>query len=101
MKIAFTSLLITLSFFFCSAQDQSTDENIYGFLQDEIFVEGNFQFSSVSDKNNDNTTNFLRFNPKVGYFLSNNLALGVEVAYGFEKLDDMNILQVFLAGIIF
>jgi len=88
MKIAFTSLLITVSFFFCSAQDQNSDENIYGFLQDEIFVEGNFQFSSISDKNNDNTTNLLRFNPKVGYFLSNNLALGIEVAYGFEKLDD-------------
>jgi len=87
MKSILITLLAITSTFLGLAQDQNADESIFGFLQDEIFVEGNIQFSSVNNQNTENVNNLLRFNPKVGYFLSNNLALGVQVAYGFEKTE--------------
>ena len=50
-----------------------------------MIVEGNLTFGSTNDKNSDVKTNNFEFNPKVGYFLTDKVVLGLEVGVGSDK----------------
>ncbi|KVV15400.1 outer membrane beta-barrel protein [Flavobacterium sp. TMP13] len=74
-KILLTAVAV-FAFSFANAQDSSKS---FGFSEGDVLVEGNFSFNSTNDKNTDTKTNSLGFNPKVGYFLTDKFALGLEL----------------------
>ena len=83
MKKIVLSAVAILAFGFANAQDSSS----YGFSQGNVIVEGNIQFSSTNDKNTEVKTSELNFNPKVGYFLTDKFAVGVELEVGSDKAE--------------
>lgn len=54
----------------------------YGFQESDILLEGSLGFNSTKDKNTDTKTNGFSINPKIGYFITEDFAVGVEGAYG-------------------
>ncbi len=69
-----------------NAQEKKESKG-FGFSEGNIIIEGNLSFGSST---NDNGTtevknNNFTFSPKVGYFLSDKLALGVELGVGSGK----------------
>ena len=81
MKKIVLSAVAILAFGFANAQDSSS----YGFSQGNVIVEGNIGFSSTNNKNTEVKTNSFEFNPKVGYFLTDKFALGIELGVGSDK----------------
>ena len=59
---------------------QEIDTN-YGFQESDVIVEGGIGFSSMKDKNVDSKTNAFSISPKVGYFISDDFAIGVEGSF--------------------
>jgi len=80
-KVLFTAVAV-LGFTFANAQEEATT---FGFAEGDVFVEGNLGFSSTNNKNTEIKTNSFEFNPKAGYFLTEKLAVGVELMVGSYK----------------
>jgi len=80
-KVLFAAVAV-FAFGMANAQEETKS---FGFNQSDIFLEGNLGFSSTNDKNTEEKTSELNFNPKVGYFISDKLALGVELMAGSYK----------------
>lgn len=76
-------VMITIAGFNLASQAQS-----FGFSETDLFLEGGFSFSSNDNKNTERRTTELSFTPKVGYFLSDKAAVGVQLAYGQSKRTD-------------
>lgn len=53
-------------------------ETTYGFEEGGIMLEGGLGFNTTNNKNTDTKTNGFSINPKVGYFISEDFAIGVE-----------------------
>jgi len=68
-------------FGFSNVNAQETEAPAFGFEQGNIFLEGNLGYNSSNDKNIEEKTNQFSFNPKAGYFINEDLALGVQLAY--------------------
>ena len=86
MKKIILSAAALFIFGFASAQDVvTTDASAFGFTDGDVFVEGNLSFSSSNDKNTDLKESNFSINPKVGYFISEDLAIGAEIAIGSGK----------------
>lgn len=83
MKKVLLSALAVFAFTFANAQEEG--EKSFGFAQGDIFVEGNLGFYSTNDKNTEVKTNGVNFNPKAGYFISEKLAIGLELMVGSDK----------------
>jgi len=64
------------------AAAQETDPT-FGFSKGNVFVEGNLGFGTAKDNNAKKSTTNFALNPSVGYFISDKVALGVEL--GFES----------------
>lgn len=85
MKKIILTVAAIFAFGFANAQEK-TEESGFGFSKGNIMLEGNIRFSADKDTDSfngndieeDKTSSFA-FNPKVGYFLTNKVALGVEV----------------------
>lgn len=86
MKKVLLSAVAILGFTFANAQEEEAATG-FGFAQGDIIVEGNLGFSSTNDKNTETKTNDFRFNPKVGYFLNDKFAVGVELGVGSDKTE--------------
>lgn len=84
-KLLFTAAIAVLGFTSVNAQEDTT---VGGFESGDVFVEGNFGFGSTNDKNTEVKTSSFDFNPKVGYFLSDVLAVGVELSLNTDKTTD-------------
>lgn len=82
MKKVLLSAVALLAFGFANAQEE---EKGFGFAQGDVIVEGNLSFNSTNDKNTEVKTNGFQFNPKVGYFLNDKFAIGVELGVGSDK----------------
>ncbi len=82
-KLLFTAAIAVLGF---TANAQ--EEDVFGFAEENILVEGNLGFNSTNDKNTEVKTSGFEFNPKVGYFVSDKFAVGVDLALGSEKEED-------------
>lgn len=78
-KVLFIAALAVVSFSNVNAQEVETP--VYGFDQGNVFLEGNLGYSNKNDKNIDEKTKDFTVNPKVGYFLNQDLALGAEFNY--------------------
>lgn len=93
MKKVLLSIVTVFTFGVLTAQEDTN----FGFAKGDIFIEGNLGFYSSNDKNLDFKQSEFNFNPKAGYFLSDKLALGVELMYGSQvdkvggnKIEDFN-----------
>ncbi len=82
MKKVLLSAVALLAFGFANAQEE---EKGFGFAKGDVIVEGNLSFNSTNDKNTEVKTNSFQFNPKVGYFLNDKFAIGVELGLGSDK----------------
>lgn len=85
-KVLFTAAAL-FAFGFANAQEETTDASAFGFTKGDIFVEGNLGFSSSNDKNTDTKSNGFDFNPMAGYFVTEKLAVGVELMVGSDKTE--------------
>ena len=80
-KLLFAAAAV-FAFGMANAQE---DTKSFGFNEGDIILEGNLGFSSTNDKNTEEKTSSFNFNPKVGYFMSDKLAIGVELMVGSDK----------------
>ncbi|MBD3863923.1 outer membrane beta-barrel protein [Olleya marilimosa] len=83
-KLLFTAAIAVLGFTSVNAQEEQT----FGFTEGDVIVEGNLGFNSENDKNTEIETSAFEFNPKVGYFLSDDLAVGVQLMLDTDKETD-------------
>ncbi|MES2748354.1 MAG: outer membrane beta-barrel protein [Bacteroidota bacterium] len=86
-KIIFTVAAI-FAFGFANAQEKK-EASAFGFSKGNIMLEGNLGFSSSTETDSfggsdieEDKTSSVNFNPKVGYFLTDKIALGVELGIG-------------------
>ena len=77
-KLLFTLTAIAGFTFASNAQD-------FGFKKTDFIVEGNFQATSINERNSDTKVSEFNFTPKVGYFVSDKFAVGLEFGIGQEK----------------
>lgn len=54
----------------------------FGFEKGNFIVEGNLGFNTTNNKNTEVKTTTFNFNPKVGYFLTDKIAVGLNLAAG-------------------
>ena len=92
MKKVLLTAVAVFSLTFVNAQEEEKGTTGFGFTQGNMFLEGNFGFSSETETNSDSTGDLdetkissMNFNPKFGYFISNKLALGAELMIGSGK----------------
>jgi outer membrane protein len=85
MKKVLLSALAVFAFTFANAQEEETKSN-GGFAQGDLFVSGAVTFGS--DKTGDFKTNSFEFAPQIGYFLTENIAIGGKIGYSSEKAED-------------
>lgn len=78
-------------------------EPTFGFEEGGIILEGSLGFNSTKDKNTDVKTNGFSINPKIGYFITDDFAVGIEGAYGSSTREiagtDVNDDKTFGAGV--
>src|SRR5690554_4554520 len=82
MKKLILSAMAVFALSFAHAQEE---ESTFGFGEGDIFVEGNIGFGSTNNKNTEVKTSSFEFNPKAGYFISEDLAVGLELGFGSSK----------------
>lgn len=85
MKKLILSAVAVFAFGFVNAQEGQS----FGFSEGDIIVEGNIGFGSTNDKNTETKTSSFNFNPKAGYFISDDLALGLDLGFGSNKSETM------------
>ena len=78
-------------------------ETTYGFEEGGIILEGGLGFNSTNNKNTDTKTNGFSINPKVGYFLTEDFAVGVQGSYNSSTTEvrgtDVSDNKAFGAGV--
>lgn len=84
MKKVILSAMAVFALSFANAQE---GEPTFGFSEGDFFVEGNIGFGSTNDKNTEVKTSSFEFNPKAGYFISEDLAVGLELGFGSNKTE--------------
>ncbi|AIM36639.1 hypothetical protein KO02_07905 [Sphingobacterium sp. ML3W] len=57
----------------------------FGFKKTDFIVEGNFSANTTNDKTTKEKTSTFNFNPSVGYFVSDKIAVGLDFNFGNEK----------------
>ncbi|WP_336070945.1 MULTISPECIES: outer membrane beta-barrel protein [unclassified Mesoflavibacter] len=80
-KLLFAAAFAVLGFT-ANAQEEQT----FGFAKGDLFISGSVTFSNEST--GDVKDNAFEVAPKVGYFLSENIALGAKVGYTTSKIDN-------------
>jgi outer membrane protein len=81
MKKVLFSAVALLAFGFVNAQEKSNG----GFSKGDAFVTGAFTFGSTNDKDAKVKTNGFEIAPQVGYFLTENIAIGGKLGFGSMK----------------
>ncbi len=82
MKKIILSLLAVATFGTANAQETSIEA---GFAKGDLFISGAFSFST--SKTGDFKVNSFEVAPKVGYFVTENIAIGGSIGYQSNKLD--------------
>ena len=92
MKKIILSVAAVFAFGFANAQEEVKEAKGFGFAKGNIIVEGNLGFNSGKETLSaagtdfeENKTSGFSFNPKAGYFVSDKLAVGVELGIGSGK----------------
>jgi outer membrane protein len=81
-KLLFAAMAV-FAFGFTNAQEEMS---AYGFSSGDIIIEGNVRFGSTNDKNSETKSSSFNFAPKAGYFLSEDLVVGVKLGIGSTKV---------------
>src|SRR5690554_1232733 len=84
MKKLILSAAAVFALTFANAQE---GEPTFGFSEGDFLIEGNIGFGSTNDKNTETKTSGFNFNPKAGYFISDDLAIGLELGFGSNKAE--------------
>lgn len=84
MKKLILSAMAVFALSFAHAQEE---ESTFGFGEGDIFVEGNIGFGSTNDKNTETKTSNFNFAPKAGYFISDDLAVGLDLGFASNKTE--------------
>ena len=82
MKKLVCSLAALFAFGMANAQETTTSE---GFKQGDAFISGSVGLSS--QKTGDLKSDTFNVSPRVGYFVTNNIALGVSLGYSHQSQD--------------
>ena len=82
MKKLILSAAAVFALTFVNAQE---GEPTFGFSEGDFLIEGNISFSSTNNKNTEVKESSFNFNPKAGYFISDDIAIGLDLAFGSEK----------------
>nr|WP_294934271.1 OmpW family outer membrane protein [uncultured Flavobacterium sp.] len=87
MKKIILSAAAVFAFGFANAQEEVKESTGFGFSKGNIIVEGNLSFSMDKDETpvEEVKTNVFIFTPKAGYFVTDKIAVGVEVMVGSGK----------------
>lgn len=83
MKKIILSVVAIAAFGFANAQDKKADGA--GFSSGDVFVSGAVSITSSNDKNTDTKESGFGITPKLGYFFTENIALGAKVGYESAK----------------
>src|SRR5690606_23060383 len=83
MKKLILSAIAVFALSFAHAQEE---ESTFGFGEGNIFVEGNIGFNST--KEGDDKSSKFTFAPKAGYFISDDLAVGLDLGFGSNKTEE-------------
>ncbi|MBU2927240.1 outer membrane beta-barrel protein [Winogradskyella psychrotolerans] len=81
-KLLFTAAVAVLGFTSVNAQEEV---KTYSFGEGDIFLEGMVGFNSSNDKNTEVKENSFEVSPKLGYFMSEDLAIGGELSFISSK----------------
>lgn len=85
MKKLVLSLVAVAAFGF-TANAQEKEKPTYGFQEGNFMIEGSFQISDRvvkdSDSGDKQKMTHYKFNPKIGYFLSDKVAVGASLGFG-------------------
>src|SRR5690606_38194531 len=79
MKKLILSAVAVFALTFANAQE---GEPTFGFSEGDFLIEGNINFSSTNNKNTEVKESSFNFNPKAGYFISDDIAIGLDLAFG-------------------
>lgn len=79
MKKILLSAAAIMAFGFANAQDTPTK----GFTKGDVFASGSIGYGS--EKTGENKNNVFTFSPKAGYFVTNNIAVGVKLGFTSGK----------------
>ncbi|MGG5578394.1 outer membrane beta-barrel protein [Myroides sp. C15-4] len=83
--------LAAVAAFGLTANAQEKEKPTFGFQEGNFMIEGSFTISDKvnkdSDSGNKNKTTTYKFNPKVGYFLSDKVAIGAALGFGKNQED--------------
>lgn len=80
-KLFLVLALISGLAFTANAQD-------FGFKKGNVFLEGNIGLNSTNNKNTEQKESSFTFTPKAGYFVTDKIAIGVELHFSTEKTED-------------
>jgi len=83
MKKIILTVAAVFAFGFANAQDKK--ETSEGFSKGDVFVTGALTLGSTNDKNADVKTSSFEIAPQLGYFVTENIAVGVKVGYSSNK----------------
>lgn len=61
----------------------------FGYKKTDFIIEGFFQSSNKNDKGADEKTSLFNFSPKFGYFVTDKIAVGMQLGIGNEKITKM------------
>lgn len=82
-KVLFTAVAV-LGFTFANAQEEATTST--GFAKGDMFVTGAVTFSS--EKTGDEKSNSFEFAPQIGFFLTENIAIGGKIGFSSMKAEN-------------
>jgi outer membrane protein len=85
MKKIVLTFAALVAFTFANAQEAET--STFGFAQGDVMLEGNFNFNSENNKDAGTKTSSMNFNPKVGYFITDDFAAGISLGLGSGKTE--------------
>ena len=88
MKKIILTVAAVFAFGFANAQNKKEVKTGEGFSTGDVFVTGSVGFGSV--KTGSQTDNSFNFNPKFGYFVTENIAIGAQIGVSTTKKDDGN-----------
>ena len=95
MKKVLLSAVAILGFTFANAQEEETTTN-GGFAQGDLFITGAVGFSSTS-MDEDKSSSFT-IAPQVGYFLTENIAIGGKIGYTSMKAESGDVDTMDMSG---
>ena len=89
MKKIILSVAAVFAFGFANAQEETKEAGNGGFAKGDLFVSGSVGFNSA--KMDEAKGNEFNFRPEVGYFLTENIALGLGLEVGSAKNEGIDL----------